>query len=141
MKEGDGIFMANFRSDRAREIMTVLADPHAICLENNDNEYPDLMKEFYEGDGNEERNNVPSLVRLVLFIYKNEDVMKDRYWNFIGFIWIYCFAYFFLLSFCIFLFCKIYFLNFENTDNLICFFNIFSLLFIVYYFYVVLLAW
>ena len=58
--------MANFRSDRAREIMTVLADPHAICLENNDNEYPDLMKEFYEGDGNEERNNVPSLVRLVL---------------------------------------------------------------------------
>ena len=99
MKEGDGIFMANFRSDRAREIMTVLADPHAICLENNDNEYPDLMKEFYEGEGNEERQNVPSLVRLVLFIYKNEDVMKDRYWNFIDSILIYCLAYFFLLSF------------------------------------------
>ena len=26
MKDGDGLFMANFRSDRAREIMTVLAD-------------------------------------------------------------------------------------------------------------------
>jgi 2,3-bisphosphoglycerate-independent phosphoglycerate mutase len=37
MKNGDGIFMANFRADRAREILTALSDPDfsEFKLENN----------------------------------------------------------------------------------------------------------
>ena len=58
MKDGDGLFMANFRSDRAREIMTVLADPHAFG-KNHDNEYPELVQMMEE---NEERPPRPSIV-------------------------------------------------------------------------------
>ena len=45
MRGGDGLFMANFRSDRAREIMTVLADPRATG-DDNDGEYPELVAEI-----------------------------------------------------------------------------------------------
>lgn len=45
MKDGDGLFMANFRSDRAREIMTVLADPRATG-DGHDGEYPELVTEI-----------------------------------------------------------------------------------------------
>ena len=45
LREGDGLFMANFRSDRAREIMTALADPRATG-EEHDGEYPELVSEI-----------------------------------------------------------------------------------------------
>mgnify|MGYP006091027945 CR=1 FL=1 len=59
MKDGDGVFMANFRSDRAREIMTMIADPHAFGS-SHDNEYPELValmegKEEGEEEGEEVR--------------------------------------------------------------------------------------
>ena len=64
MQEGDGIFMANFRSDRAREIMTLLSDAHAYG-EGCDDEFPELqaLMEQREVDGGEGagRTTVPRL--------------------------------------------------------------------------------